>query len=330
MSADNFPASINTSRSTLYYRHRLPVRIMHWINVMCLAILFMSGLGIFNAHPALYWGKSSYSGRPALLEIGSKTAPGISQIQEWVPVARAEKKAHNRSAGSGPDEVHIAVRIDYSPKVSTLEKKGILRLFGHEFDTTGILGVSKYANGRTNQHAFPSWLTIPGNYSLADSRLWHFFFAWLLVINGFFYVLYALVSGHLKRDLTPGTEELRGIGASVKDHLRFRHAQGETARRYNVLQKLAYLVVIFILLPLIILMGMAMSPMLDTVVTGWVDWVGGRQSARTLHFVIAWLLVAFVLIHVFQVIVSGLWNHLRSMITGYYAIQSESKKGDAA
>ena len=87
-----------------------------------------------------------------------------------------------------------------------------------------------------------------------------------------------------------------------------------------MLQKLAYLVVIFVLLPLIVMMGFAMSPWLDAVFTGWVDLVGGRQSARTIHFIIAWLLVAFVLIHVFQVIVTGLWNNLRSMITGRYRV----------
>jgi thiosulfate reductase cytochrome b subunit len=141
--------------------------------------------------------------------------------------------------------------------------------------------------------------------------------------------LYAFVSGHLKRDLAPDKADLRGIGASIKDHLRFKHPTGEAAKRYNVLQKLAYLVVIFILLPLIVLMGMAMSPMLDTVITGWVDWFGGRQSARSIHFIVAWMLVAFVLIHVFEVIISGLWNHLRSMINGYFFIEAESKKSES-
>ncbi|WP_211097208.1 MULTISPECIES: cytochrome b/b6 domain-containing protein [Oxalobacteraceae] len=270
-------------RASLYYRHRLPVRLMHWINVLCLTVLFMSGLSIFNAHPALYWGNSSYSGRPAVLEIDS---------------------------------------VDAAPA-----PRGILRIGSHQFDTTGVLGVSTGADGALNRHAFPSWITIPGYYSLAFARQWHFFFAWLFVINGLAYILYALFSGHLARDLAPDKDELKGIGASVKDHLLFRHPQGEAARRYNVLQKLAYLAVIFVLLPLIVLMGMAMSPMLDSAITGWVNWFGGRQSARTIHFIIAWMLVAFVLIHVFEVIVSGLWNHLRSMITGYYDIEPEPATG---
>ena len=78
------------------------------------------------------------------------------------------------------------------------------------------------------------------------------------------------------------------------------------------------------LLPLAILMGFAMSPWLDSLWPGWVDVFGGRQSARTIHFVVAWLLVAFVLIHVFEVIVSGFWNHLRSMLTGRFRVNAEA------
>jgi thiosulfate reductase cytochrome b subunit len=268
---------------------------MHWINVLCLFILLLSGLGIFNAHPALYWGQSSYSTRPAVLEIGARTG---------TPPAADGKEAADADAAT----------------------RGVLRIGSHEFDTTGVLGVSSYPNGTPNEQAFPSWLTVPGHYSLAESRLWHFFFAWLFVFNGLAYVCYTLASGHLRRDLLPDAADLRGIGASVVDHLKFKHPQGDAARRYNVLQKLAYLAVIFVLLPLVVLMGMAMSPMLDAVVSGWVDWFGGRQSARTIHFIVAWLLVAFALIHVFEVIVSGLWNHLRSMITGYYSIAAGDGK----
>ena len=96
-----------------------------------------------------------------------------------------------------------------------------------------------------------------------------------------------------------------------------------------MLQKLAYLVVIFGLLPAVILMGFGMSPWFNAVITGWVDIVGGRQSARTIHFIVAWLLVAFVVIHVFQVIITGLWNNLRSMITGRYRITNEARHDQA-
>ncbi len=265
------------SRGTLYYRHRLPVRIMHWINVIALTILLMSGLNIFNAHPSLYWGKSSYSGKPAIVEIkGEEDADG--------------------------------------------ETVGTTKIFGHTFDTTGFLGASNNSQGDPVARGFPSWLTIPDDQWLSMARRWHFFFAWILVINGLCYIGYSIASRHLSRDLAPHDGELRTIGQSIVDHLKFKHPTGEAAKHYNVLQKLTYLLVIFVLLPLMILMGLAMSPGLDTAIPGWVDVFGGRQSARTLHFVIAWLIVAFVLVHVFEVIISGLWNNLRSMITGRYRI----------
>ncbi len=271
---------VATAHSYLYKRHSLAARLMHWLNVISLTILLMSGLMIFNAHPSLDWGKSSYTGKPSVLSISA------------------------RDLGNG-------------------QMMGVTTVLGHEFNTTGLLGVSNAPNGKPNDVAFPSWMTIPSAYSLAESRLWHFFFAWLLVINGVLYVAHALASRHLKRDLLPTGADWRGMGRSILDHVKFKHPQGEDAKRYNVLQKLAYLSVIFVLLPLIILGGWAMSPWLNSLWPGWVDIFGGRQAARTVHFIVAWLLVAFVAIHVFEVIVSGLWNHLRSMITGQYRITAK-------
>ena len=265
-----------TTKGELYYRHRLPVRIMHWINVICLSVLFMSGLNIFNAHPALNWGKSSYNGQPAVLDIGARM--------------------------SGQKII------------------GVTRVGSYEFDTTGFLGAFPTASGEVDNRAFPSWLTVPTTQWLAMARKWHFFFAWLFVINGLAYIAWAVFSRHLSRDLAPTRRDWRTIGRSIVDHVRFKHPSGDEAKRYNVLQKLAYLAVIFVLLPLIVLMGLGMSPWVNAIVPGWVDVVGGRQSARTIHFIVAWLLVGFVIIHVFEVIVSGLWNHLRSMITGRYRV----------
>ena len=201
---------------------------------------------------------------------------------------------------------------------------GVTRVLGREYVTTGVLGVSKAPTGQLSARGFPWWATIPDNQWLAMARAWHFFFAWVLLVNGLAYVAYSGASRHLSRDLAPDRDDWRSIGRSIRDHLRFRHPTGEASKRYNVLQKLAYLSVIFVLLPLVILMGVAMSPWMDSVLPGWVDAFGGRQSARTIHFVVAWLLVAFVLVHVFEVIVSGLWNHLRSMITGRYRIRTEA------
>jgi len=267
-----------TARST--YRHRLPVRIMHWINVVALTLMFMSGLQIFNAHPALYWGESSYAGRGPWLVIGAREDPQGNPM-------------------------------------------GYARIAGREFTTTGVLGLST-DDGRMYAQGFPSWLTVPSHQWLAMARSWHFFFAWVFLINGLCYVAYTLATRHFRRDLLPTRADIRGIGASIADHLRFRHPTGEAAKRYNVLQKIAYLAVIFVLLPLIVLMGLGMSPRLDTLFGGWVPWFGGRQSVRSIHFIVAWLLVAFVFVHVFQVIVTGLWNNLRSMITGRYRVPRET------
>jgi thiosulfate reductase cytochrome b subunit len=258
------------------YRHRLPVRVMHWINVVCLTILLMSGLQIFNAHPALYWSEDSRDSS-RVLQITQKQVAG-----QW---------------------------------------RGVTRIGAAEFDTHGVLGTSRGdAPGEYASRAFPAWATIPGPQWLSMGRLWHFFFAWVFVVNGACYVAWSIFSGHLRRDMVPTGPELRGIGGSLRDHLLLRHPHGEAARRYNVLQNIAYLAIVFGVLPLIVLGGWAMSPMMDAFAPGWVDWLGGRQAARTLHFIGAMLLLAFVLVHLFEVIVTGLVNNLRSMVTGYWRL----------
>jgi thiosulfate reductase cytochrome b subunit len=271
------PVAAQPAAARRFYRHRLPVRVMHWINVVCLTILLMSGLNIFNAHPALYWGQESTFASP------------------WLSF-------HGRDTPNGPI--------------------GVTKIGSKEFDTTGVLGLSN-VNGAPTGRAFPSWATIPSGQWLAMGRHWHFFFAWIFVVNGLAYLLYTLFSRHLVRDLVPTRDELRHIGRSIRDHLLFRHPAGAAAKRYNVLQNLAYLVVIFGLLPLVVFAGMAMSPRIDTVYTGWVELLGGRQSARSLHFLAAFGLLLFVLIHVFEVLVSGVWNQLRSMITGWYMVPED-------
>jgi len=268
-------ASNNTPQRI--YRHRLPVRLMHWINVISLTLLLGSGLNIFNAHPSLYWGRDSHFTSP-WLSIGAKDTP------------------------AGP--------------------VGVTRFAGREWETTGVLGVS-VVDGETRARGFPSWATVPGPQWLSMARHWHLFFAWVFVVNGVAYVLYALFSRHLSRDLLPTRAELRGIGSSIKNHLLIRHPTGEAAKRYNVLQNLAYLVVIFGLLPLVVVAGLAMSPRLDAVYAGWVDLLGGRQSARSLHFIAAAGLLLFTLIHLFEVIVAGVWNEVRSMLTGWYTVPAD-------
>ena len=196
--------------------------------------------------------------------------------------------------------------------------KGITTVQGFTFDTTGVLGYSNHS-----VRAFPSWATIPGPQWLAMGRQWHLFFAWVFVINGVLFALYALVSRHITRDLLPNAMDLRGIGRSVKDHLQLRHPRGEGARRYNVLQKLAYIVVLFGLAPLIVLTGLAMSPTLDAAFPWLLTLFGGRQAARTIHFLACFSFIGFILTHVSQVILTGLINNLRSMVTGWFTIRDE-------
>jgi thiosulfate reductase cytochrome b subunit len=167
---------------------------------------------------------------------------------------------------------------------------------------------------------WPGWMTIPNYPNLADGRRWHFFFAWVLVIGGALYVVWTLASGHLKRDLAPDRRDWKGFWRSVVDHLRLRHPMGEEARRYNVLQKLAYLAVVFLLLPLMLLTGLTMSPGMNAAFPFLLDVFGGRPSARSLHFISAGLIVLFFLVHIVEVLLVGPVNEVRSMITGRYVV----------
>jgi thiosulfate reductase cytochrome b subunit len=219
------------------HRYALIVRVAHWTNLLCLTILLMSGLQIFNAHPALYWGEDSAFDRP--------------------------------------------------------------------FAALG---------------AFPGWLTIPSFQDLATGRVWHFFFGWLFVINGLVYATYSLVSGRLARDLAPARGDWRRIGTTIREHAMLRFPRGPAAARYNVLQRLAYLSVVFVLAPLVILTGLTMSPAVSAAMPWFLDVFGGRQSARTIHFFIGVLFLLFVVVHVTLVALSGFLNNLRSMITGWFSI----------
>ena len=138
---------------------------------------------------------------------------------------------------------------------------GETTLFGHTFDTTGLLGASRGSDGEMEDRGFPSWATLPGEQDLAMGRRWHFFFAWILVLNGLVYVA-NLVAGRHLRDLWPGLADIRLIPRSVLDHARLRFPKGEEALRYNVLQKLAYLSVV-VAFTILVFAGLTMSPAMD-------------------------------------------------------------------
>jgi thiosulfate reductase cytochrome b subunit len=200
--------------------------------------------------------------------------------------------------------------------------KGVTHIGPLALETTGVLGVSEQG-GRPVARGFPAWLTLPSYQDLATGRRWHFFFAWLFVANGAVYLASGALSGHFRRDLAPRRDELSPghIGRDIREHLRLKRPSGEAAKRYNTLQKLSYLLVIFVILPLMLLTGLTMSPGMNAAFPVLLDLFGGRQSARTLHFITASLVVLFVFVHVFQVFVAGVWNEMRSMITGHYVVR---------
>lgn len=203
--------------------------------------------------------------------------------------------------------------------------QGALRVGAVTIPTTGVLGVSTGPDGRPSREAFPHWATIPSRYSLADARLWHMAFAWVLALGLAAYLVWSLANGHLRRDIHITAREWRPshIWRDVKAHTRLRFPTGAAALRYNVLQKIAYAGVLFGLLPLMILTGLALSPSMDAAWPWLTEIWGGRQSARSLHFIAAFALVGFFVVHVVMVLLAGPVNEIGSMITGRYRLPRE-------
>lgn len=252
---------------TLIYRQSAWTRVTHWLWAVSLFFLLLTGLQIFNAHPALYIGEES----------------GFQFDNDVLRV--------------GADEVEG-------------QPLGYVELFGSRFETTGVLG---FSGGEAK--AFPAWATIPSHHDLATGRVIHFFFAWVLVATLLVWLVASSINGHLRRDLAPRLDDLKRLPGDIASHarLRFHHT-----REYNTLQKLAYGGVMFILFPLIILTGLAMSPGANAMLPFLPELLGGRQTARTIHFVAMVLLVGFFVIHILMIVAAGPLNELRSIITGWY------------
>lgn len=215
-------------------RHALSTRLWHWLNLLCVTVLFMSGLTISNAHRRLYWGDW-----------------GFSAEQAWLIVPR-----------------------------------------------------------------FPEWMTIPGYYSLAVARDWHILMAWPFALGLLFMWLAMLANQHFAKDIATRRSEWRpsAIGSDIAAHLKldFAHAGG----KYNFLQKLAYGLVLGVFLPMMVFTGIAISPGMGPTFGWLVELLGGRQSARSLHFIFAFAIAAFFVVHVVLVILVGPIRQLRDMITG--------------
>ena len=215
-------------------RHALSTRLWHWLNLLCVVVLFMSGLTISNAHRRLYWGDW-----------------GFEASQAWLMVPR-----------------------------------------------------------------FPDWMTIPGYYSLAVARDWHILMAWPFAVGLLFMWIAMMVNRHFKRDIVTRRREWRpsAIWRDVVEHLKlnFDHHEG----KYNFLQKLAYGLVLGVFLPMMIFTGISISPGMEPTFGWLVDLLGGRQSARSLHFIFAFAIAGFFIVHVLLVILSGPIRQMRDMITG--------------
>ena len=215
-------------------RHALSTRLWHWLNLLCVVVLFMSGLTISNAHRRLYWGDW-----------------GFEASQAWLMVPR-----------------------------------------------------------------FPDWMTIPGYYSLAVARDWHILMAWPFALGLLFMWIAMMVNRHFKRDIVTKRREWRpsAIWRDVVEHLKlnFDHHEG----KYNFLQKLAYGLVLGVFLPMMIFTGISISPGMEPTFGWLVDLLGGRQSARSLHFIFAFAIAGFFIVHVLLVILSGHIRQMRDMITG--------------
>jgi len=201
--------------------------------------------------------------------------------------------------------------------------RGITQVGPWQFDTTGFLGWSK-VDGEYVSRGWPDWLTIPSYQDLADARHWHFLFAWILAMNGLAYLAWSLWTRHIQKDIWPTGADIKAIPQSVIDHIKLKHPTGEAAKRYNVLQRIAYLGVI-VLIALMVLTGLTMSPGFDAVCPWLIDVFGGRQSARSIHFISASLIVLFVFVHLVEVILAGAINEVRSMLTGRYVVPEEHK-----
>ncbi len=169
---------------------------------------------------------------------------------------------------------------------------------------------------------FPGWMTIPSSYNLALARHWHLFFSWVLAFGLLAYLIVSLLNRHVQRDLTLRATELAPshLWEDIKHHAQLKFPTGAAALKYNTLQKIAYIGVIFVLIPTMILTGMMLSPGLASL-TGWaIDLFGGRATARSVHFIAAGGIALFIVVHLTLVVLAGPYNEIRSMITGRFRV----------
>jgi thiosulfate reductase cytochrome b subunit len=182
--------------------------------------------------------------------------------------------------------------------------------------------------GETGALGGPSLIDLPIPFMIGHSgwgRYLHFLSAWVCVLTGLVYALFGLLSHHFGKNLLPANGDLAWgrIWRMIWHDLQLKRPSAEEALTYNVLQRLAYLAVVFVLFPLVILSGLAMSPAIASVVPVLRSGFGGQQSARTIHFFVALALVLFLCVHIAMVWLAGFTDRVRAMITGYSASGSK-------
>ena len=171
---------------------------------------------------------------------------------------------------------------------------------------------------------FPGWLTIPSTYNLALARHWHLFFAWIFAFGFLAYLIVSLLNRHL-RDLHVERHEIapKHLIEEVVHHAKLQFPTGAAALKYNTLQKLTYIIVLFVLFPLVILTGLCLSPGLSPVTMWAIDLFGGRSTARSIHFICAGGIGLFIIVHLVLVVLAGPYNEIRSMITGKFRVPED-------
>lgn len=228
------------------HRHSRSVRICHWVNVIAVAYLVISGVHIFLDFPELYWGKVGFQGHPAAF-----------RLADW----------------------------------------------GLSWERAGELGDRRWG------------------------RNYHYLYAWVFVINGFIYVGWNLWRRHFRSNVLPARDDLSGarIGAELRDRFRLRQSAHE-AGQYSALQKISYSALIFVVVPSLILTGLAQMPAFTAIAPWMIDLMGGRQTARTLHVLGMLVLLLFLVVHVVEVFMTGFLNQVRAMITGRYRLVAEEDR----
>ena len=202
---------------------------------------------------------------------------------------------------------------------------GTVTLFGHTFTTTHVLGYADDGQGGEESRAFPGAVTLPATQDLADGRVWHLFFGWVLTLSLVTYLVVGAVRKDL-RELILRPSDLPKLLPMQLYYFRLRK-EPPPHGTYNPLQKATYTVVLFVFIPLIILTGLALSPAIDAISGPLVWLLGGRQFARTWHFTLMSILIAYFCVHMILVFSTGPWNNIKSMITGWYRLKDHDGVG---